>query len=368
MYPTEVIIDRSALRQNFRAIASLVSPSQLVPVIKSDGYGHGIVEVAQAFADAGARQFAVFRLEEALTLRQAGITQDLWIMMGLLPEEAEVANDAGFRIACPDLANARMLSQIATKGKRHFDIHLKVDTGMGRLGVLPESVADATREIAALPGLRLHGIFSHLANADSPEHPVTRRQLDCFRALLPSLPATCRENHLCASRAILHRYLPELPYVRPGICVYGAPEFPGLRLDLRPAMSLRSRVISCKTLPAGANVSYNCICTLKRPSLVGVLPVGYADGYLRELSNCGEALVRGRRVPILGTVCMGMVMVDLSDLPDAQVGDEAVLLGKQGDQEITVWEISEKARSIAHVVYCGIGSAAAAAGQRHYQN
>ena len=368
MYPTEVTIDRSALRQNFRAIASLAEPSQLVPVIKSDGYGHGIVEVARAFADAGARQFAVFRLEEALTLRRAGITQDLWIMMGLLPEEAEEANDAGFRIACPDLANARMLSQIATARKRHFDIHVKVDTGMGRLGILPETMADVARELTALPGLRIRGIFSHLANADSPEHPVTRQQLDCFRTLLPVLPASCCENHLCASRAILHRYLPELPYIRPGICVYGAPEFPGLQLDLRPAMSLRSRIISCKPLPAGANVSYNCICTLKRPSLVGVLPVGYADGYLRELSNRGEALVRGHRVPILGTVCMGMVMVDLTDLPDAQVGDEAVLLGKQGNQEITVWELCDKAHTIAHVVYCGIGTAAAAAGQRHYQN
>jgi alanine racemase len=162
-------------------------------VIKSDGYGHGIVEVARAFADAGARQFAVFRLEEALTLRRAGITQDLWIMMGLLPEEAEEANDAGFRIACPDHATARMLSQIAPARKRHFDIHVKVDTGMGRLGILPETVADVVRELTALPGLRLRGIFSHLANADSPEHPVTRQQLDCFRTLLPVLPATCSE-------------------------------------------------------------------------------------------------------------------------------------------------------------------------------
>jgi alanine racemase len=368
MYPTDVIIDRSALRQNFRALASLGSPEQLVPVIKSDAYGHGILESARAFAETGARQFAVSRLEEALSLREAGIRQDLWIMMGLLPEEAEVADDAGFRIACPDLANARMLSRIASARKIHFNIQLKIDTGMGRLGILPEALNDTLREISALPGLRLRGIFSHLANADHPSHPVTRQQLACFRGLLPLLPQDCCENHLCASRAILHRYMPELPYIRPGICIYGAPDTPGLQLDLRAAMTLRSRLISCKTLPAGANVSYNCICTLQGPTPVGVLPVGYADGYLRELSNCADVLLRGRRVPVLGTVCMGMVMVDLSEVPDAQVGEEAVLLGKQGDQEISVWELSEKARSIAHVVYCGIGAAAAAAGQRHYLN
>lgn len=362
MYPTEVVIDLEALRSNFRALQKQAGTCELVPVIKSDAYGHGLAPAAMALLSSGARRLAVFRLEEALALRQAGVTAAIWVLLGPLPSEAEqvLSLRHDFRLACPHLEAARALAEVARRYRTTLPIHLKVDTGMGRLGFLPREVPAALAEIASLPGLRLCGAFSHLAKADDGEHPVTQAQLAHFRDVLSWLPPTCQENHLCASTAWLHGRFPNLPFARPGICLYApAATADGTAVATRSVMTLRTRIISVKDMPAGSAISYNCLRTLDRPSRVAIVPLGYDDGFQRHLSNQGAALVRGRRAPILGTVCMSMIMLDVTDIDGTALEDEAVFLGRQGDQEITVHELAKRAGTVPHEILCAIGHAAA---------
>ncbi len=359
MFPTEVLIHDDILTQNFRILKQYYANCSLAPVIKSDGYGHGLIETARAFVRGGAERVTVFRLEEALQLRQAGYDGMVWLLLGPLPDEADMAADVGdnHRFACPSLEAAQALSRAAQRAGRTFHLHLKVDTGMGRLGVLPEQAPELARAIMQLPGLQLHGVFTHCAIAGQPEHPVTQLQVAAFRDMLPKLPSCCRENHLAASSALLNQLCPELPFARPGICLYCPCKLPGCDTPLQGAMTLRTKLISVKELPEGHNVSYNCIHTLRRPSKVAIAPLGYADGYPRELSNRGTALIHGRRVPILGTVCMSMIMLDVTDIPETvSTGDEAVFLGRQGEQEITIWELAGLVPTTPHVPLCLFGS------------
>ncbi|HOG51959.1 MAG TPA: alanine racemase [Lentisphaeria bacterium] len=360
MYPTEVIIHLDALRRNFQDLQRHAGECALVPVIKSDAYGHGLTQAGIALLSAGAKRLAVFRLEEALALRQAGVTAPVWVLLGALPQEAEKALAPDLRLACPHLEIARALSEVAAQRRATFHLHLTVDTGMGRLGFLPGEVPAAIAAISALPGLRLCGVFSHLAKAEDGEHPVTKAQIAHFKTILPTLPPSCQENHLCASTAWLNRRFPELPFARPGICLYApATDAEGRAVNTRSVMTLRTRLISVKDMPAGSTISYNCLRTLDRPSRVAVAPLGYDDGYLRHLSNSGSALVRGQHAPILGTVCMSMIMLDVTDIPGAALDDEAVFLGRQGDQEITVHALAARAGTTPHEILCAIGHAAA---------
>ena len=360
MYPTEVIIHLDALRRNFQDLQRHAGACELVPVIKSDAYGHGLTQAGVALLSAGAKRLAVFRLDEALALRQAGVSAPVWVLLGALPYEAEKALAPNLRLACPHLEMARALSEVAVRRVATFHLHLTIDTGMGRLGFLPEEVPAAIAAITALPGLHLCGAFSHLAKADDGEHPVTKAQIAHFKNILPTLPPSCQENHLCASAAWLNRRFPELPFARPGICLYApAANADGSAVSTRSAMTLRTRLISVKDLPAGSTISYNCLRTLDRPSRVAIAPLGYDDGYLRRLSNSGTALVRGQHAPILGTVCMSMIMLDVTDIPGAALDDEAVFLGRQGDQEITVHDLAARAGTVPHEILCAIGRTAA---------
>lgn len=356
MYPTEVIVDYGILRDNFRVLQAFEPQCTLVPIVKSDAYGHGIVNTSRAFLEGGATRLALFRVAEAIKLRQAGLTCPLWVLMGALPEEVDDAVTNDLTLACYNLEMAAMLSNAAIRRQRRVNVHLVIDTGMGRLGVLPSQAASAIAALRRMPFLELRGIVSHVAKAVEPENPITRGQVAAFRQVVKLLPLQCTENHLCASEAWKHRLAPELSFVRPGICLYAAVKPAGCASPLtRGAMMLRTRLISVKALPAGHNVSYNCICTLRRPSIVGIAPLGYEDGYNRSLSNKGRALVHGQRVPVLGTICMSMTMLDLTDIGGAAVGDEAVFLGRQGNAEITIAELAELAGTVPHELLCAIG-------------
>ena len=352
MYPNQVSVDYEVLASNFRLLQAVEPKTALVPVIKSDAYGHGAVETAQALIAAGAERLAVFRLEEAVYLRSRGIADvGIWVLLGALPDEAAVAARYDFTLVCYDLEQAAALSRAAT---HDMTVHVAVDTGMGRLGFPVDKALVAIEAIRAMPHLRVRGICSHIANAGNPEHPVTRRQTEGFRSLLAKLPPECTENHSCASTAWLSRLLPELPFARPGICLYIETELPnGTRT--RNAMTLKSRIVSLKRLPKGYSISYNSRRTLERDSLIGIAPMGYEDGYLRSLTDRSQALVRGKRVPLMGTVCMSMCMFDLTDVPGAAIGDEIVLMGSQGDDEITVAELAAIAGTTEHELLCGIG-------------
>ena len=355
MFPATVKINLSHILANWKFFAALRPHCRMVPVIKSDAYGHGLPQVAEALQKAGASHLAVFTTGEACTARQAGFRGEIWVLQGILPDEIPIAAELSLTSACWSLENARLLSEYGQSHGLNWRLHLKVDTGMSRLGFMPAEVPAAISALQALPNLELRGCFSHLAVSAQPEHPVTRKQVQTFRDLLPLLPECCRENHLCATEGILNDLAPELPFARPGIGLYGYTETAAFAGKLRPAMSLQCRIASVKTVPAGAFVSYGCQHQLQRDSRLAVLPFGYADGYPRCLSGAAELLLQGRRVPVLGRVCMGMIMADVTDLPEVAAGDQALLLGQQGEASLWADELAAKAHTISHEIICGLG-------------
>ncbi len=353
MYPTEVIVDYKILRDNFRALQTLDPNCHLAPVVKSDAYGHGMVESSKAFIAEGAEIISVFRVQEALELRNAGIEVPIWILLGALPDEAVSALGHNFTLACFDVMQMRALSAAAVAFGTTQDIHLAVDTGMGRLGFRLENLPEVLS--MNMPGLRIHGIFAHFAKAGEPSHPVTINQIARFRKAVSMLPDDCTENHSCASDAWLGKLIPELKYARPGICLYADYPFNGMKSVTKDAMTVRTRLVSLKEIPAGESISYNCLHTLKRDSKVAVAPIGYEDGLMRSMSNTGYALVRGKRAPILGTICMSMTMLDVTDIEGASIDDEAVFMGVQGGERISVLDLADRAKTTPHELLCNFG-------------
>ncbi len=357
MYPTEVIINYDILKDNFNAFKCRFPQTHLAAVVKSNAYGHGLVPTARAFIDGGAEILVVFRVDEAVKLREAGIDCRIWCLLGPLPYEADKAAMLdNVTMGIFSLDQARALSAAATARQRVVQVHLAVDTGMGRLGFLPDDAPAAAQTVAALPNLELKGIYSHVAKADVPEDPVTHHQVAEFRRIIPLLPEGCVENHLCASYALMNQLAPELPFARPGICLYKEVTIPGDSAPLtHDAMTLKTRLVSFKRLPAGHPVSYGCLRVLEHDSIVGIAPLGYDDGVLRSLSNRASALVRGRRVPYLGRICMSMIMLDLTEVPDAATEDDVVLMGRQGNDAITLEELANAAQTTWHELTCNIG-------------
>ncbi|MDO3378792.1 alanine racemase [Geoalkalibacter halelectricus] len=358
--PTHVDIDLGALRHNFRLVRHQAGAErQVLAVVKADAYGHGARDVARALAKEGVDLFGVALLEEAKELRAAGIRAPILILGGIYPGQ-----EAGFfapdLIPCIfDLASARRLDAAARAAGRVIGCHIKIDTGMGRVGFFNGELDDLLPELSKLTHLRVDGIMSHLAVADEPEHPFTAEQIARFRQAVAKVRAfghRPRYLHIANSAGLFAHDLPECNLVRPGIVLYGAlpsNHFAG-RLDLRPVMHWRTSIALLKTLPSGSGISYGHRFVTARPTLVATLPVGYADGYNRRLTNRGEVLVRGRRVPVAGTVCMDWTMIDVTEVPGVQVGDEVTLLGEADGQWIRAEEWAEKIGTIPYEVFCQV--------------
>ena len=326
-------------------------------MVKADAYGHGAVPVARALQAAGADYFGVALVEEGETLRRSGIERPILVLGGVGPGEEQALLAAELTPVIFDLAGARRLSAAAAAVGRRCRYHLKIDSGMGRLGFLPADLPGVLAELAALPGLEMEGVISHLALADEAGHPFTATQVERFREALAQVRGAGfapRLVHLSNSAAIFSRELPECNLVRPGIALYGGlpAEHLAGRIDLRPVMSLHTTIAQLKTVPAGTGISYGHRFVAERPTLVAALPVGYADGYSRRLSGCGEVLVRGRRAPIAGTVCMDWTMADVSDIPGVAVGDRVTLLGRDGAEQITAEEWAGRIGTISYEVFC----------------
>ena len=360
MIPNEVIIDLAALRHNVFEIKRLAGPkTRILAVVKSDAYGHGMVPVAKTLESAGVDYFGVFELEEALNLRRAGCAQPILIMMGITPDEVSSVVKNSFTAAVFQQDIAEKLSRTSLQQGKVTPVHVKVDTGMTRLGVPAAQVADFLRGLLPLKGIRLEGIFSHLAVSNEPYHPFTEQQI---RAFLQSVAESrrldvCMEAvHLSNSGALLEKGGLDLGMVRPGILLYGSPPAEGwASASFRPVMTFKSKVIQVRTVPAGTPISYGCTYTTESRSSIATIPVGYDDGYCRALSNKGHALVHGKRVPVVGRVCMNLTMLDVSSVEGVTVGDEVVLLGAQGKERITAEEIAQQAGTISYEVYCSIG-------------
>ncbi|PJF48806.1 MAG: alanine racemase [Chloroflexi bacterium] len=360
--PTWLEVDLDAIAHNARAVKAVVGEDvALMAVLKADGYGHGAVKVARTALNNGASACAVASLNEAAALRNAGIDAPILILGFTPPWHAREALLRDVALTVYDLDVARAYARAAQELNRTARLHVKVDTGMGRLGVLPDAAPDFIRAVAALPGVCVEGIFTHFSCADS-DPDYTRLQIARFREVLDALGdalPTLRYVHAANSAGALAYPEARFNLVRVGLALYGLNPFSPapLRpagLALRPALTWKTTIAQVKRLPPGSPVSYGKQFICQRETTIAVIPVGYADGFRRAPSTFGEVLVRGRRAPIVGAVCMDQAMIDVSHIPGVRLGDEVVLIGRQGDQRITAEDVAARLGTISYEVISAI--------------
>jgi alanine racemase len=359
--PAWIEIDMQALRDNFANIKWLVEPGcKIAAVVKADAYGHGAVPVARCLLAEGASRLAVATLGEALELRVAGIEAPIMLLGTCGEEGVAVAVAQDVILPVYSLEMARQISAAAGEQGKTAAVQLVVDTGMGRIGFLPSEAA--VREIVAinaLPNLRIDGMFSHFAASDEADKGYAEQQLAKYQEFAASL-ATAGVNlplkTIANSAAIMELPNAHFDMVRAGIILYGyhpSNEVDKSLLALKPVMSIKARLTHVKDVPAGTSISYGRTFTTSAPARIATVPVGYADGWRRLQSNNGEVLVGGRRVPIVGRVCMDQFMIDVTGL-DVRVGDEVVLLGTQGDERIDADEIAARCGTISYEILSAV--------------
>ena len=361
--PTVAEIDLNAILHNLKALRSLTKPDvSVIAVVKGDGYGHGAVEVGRVLASAGVRRFAVAMLEEAIILRDAHVPGDILIMGASSPDDAAEIVRHGFEPVVSDMSFAHALDREARAQRRRVSVHLKFDTGMGRIGFPAANALDFAKQAAALPGIGIVGAMTHFPSADDPaEDDFTRHQIAEFGRIRQSLRASGIEIplwHAANSAGVLAYPESHFNAIRPGLALYGNYPAPAMNrpVALKQAITFRTRIAQVRPMPEGATVSYGRTFRTERPSRIAVLPLGYADGYSRLLSNRGHVLIRGRRVPVVGRVCMDLTMADVTGLPDARPGDEVVLYGRQGDEMISIEEIAQSTDAVPQVVMTALSA------------
>jgi alanine racemase len=362
-------IDIAALQDNFYSIQQHVGPHvKIMAVVKSDAYGHGMIQCAKGLYRAGARTFGVAEVWEGVALRRAGLLGEIVILLGGVAESYEEIINYNLTPVVYDLDFVTGLSHVSARKNSTVNVQLKVDVGMGRLGILPNEAESYISLINRLPGISLSGLLSHFPVADETGAlEKTRQQLALFKNVLASQKEQKKASavaHIANSAAMI--YFPEahLDMIRPGISLYGYfPDASPARaktavpaMELQPVMSFKTRILQIKELEAGCGISYGHTFITRRKSRIAVLPVGYADGYQRKLSNRAEVLIRGKRAPVCGRVCMNATMVDITDLPPVETGEEVVLMGRQGDAEISADEIAQWLETISYEVLCLFGS------------
>lgn len=357
--PTRLTIDLDALRHNFQQLEAFANPAQVLPIVKADAYGHGVIPCAKTLERAGARFFGVALIEEGLELRAAGLQTDVLVLGGAYGDRWDLLVGEGMTPLVFHRDHLEGLAAAARAQGKRAVAHLKLDTGMGRLGILPEELSSFL-DAAAVHGVELEGLATHFANADLADSALTERQIRLMEEAVVTMGGrgmAPKWVHLANSAATVSRPDTHGSLVRPGIMLYGA--YPSKayhdRVALRPVLHWSTRITHVKRVPAGTPISYGSRWVAKRESTIATLPLGYADGYQRRLTNVGSVLLRGQRVPIAGTVCMDQCMVDATDLPDVREGEEVVLLGRQGDGEILADELAELCGTIHYEIFCGIG-------------
>ena len=356
------VIDLSAVRANLRTVCRLAGPGvDVLAVVKADAYGHGDIESARALCTEGVRRLGVATVAEGIRLREAGIDAAILVLGSLYPGDAAALVRHSLDPVVPGLDLLRHLDAYGAEHHAEIRCHLKLDTGMGRLGLLPEAIGEWLPELGRLRALRLQGVMSHFARAEEPESASCQGQLRAFRQALERIRAAGCEGavaHMANSAAIIG--LPEARFdmVRPGGMLYGIFSHPPLaqRVRLAPALTWKTRVLRLKTLPKDSPVSYGGTFVTGRESVIATLPVGYAEGYKRSLSNKAAVLIRGRRAPVVGRVTMDLTLVDVTDVGGVQPGDEVVLLGSQGDDTISAEEMAAWADTISYEILTSISA------------
>jgi alanine racemase len=360
--PTLCLIDHAALRWNLQQIRSKVGARvKVLSMVKANAYGHGAAAVAQTLAAAGSDAFGVATLEEGVELRQAGIREPILILAGAYEDQLATCFEHTLTPVAHDLRGIKTLEKAVQSQGRTLSVHLKIDTGMGRLGLAAADCEKWLPEVKKLTALQIVGLFSHFSQAESVEGDYTRQQLATFKSVIDRLRSQQLAPplvHFANSAATIT--LPEAYFdmVRPGIMLYGV--YPSAAMasliTLKPALLWKTKILQLKQVPAGTSISYGQTFRTTRASLIATLPVGYADGYPRLLSNRGEVLVGGQRAPVAGRVCMDLTMIDVTDIRNVKQGDEVVLLGRQGTAEVSADEIAAWANTISYEILTSISA------------
>ncbi len=361
-YRVHAVIDLDAICHNIKEVKRVIGPDvKVMPVIKADGYGHGAVPIAKALNEIGVDAFAVAIIEEGITLRKNGITQPI-VILGYTSEyqySSLIQYEIQPTVFCYEMAES--LSKIAAALGQNAKIHIKLDTGMNRIGFKPtrESL-EIVKKISKLPNIKIEGIFTHFACADEADKTSAKKQkaeYDKFIGWLSEEGIEIPVKHVSNSASIIDMKDWRMDMVRSGIITYGlypSEEVSKDVLDLRPAMSLKTHIVYIKEVGPGEGVSYNHTFVTKRNTKIATIPVGYADGYPRALSSKGRVLIRGQYAPIIGRICMDQFMVDVTDIPDVSVMDEVTLVGVDGENRISVEEVANGAGSFNYEFVCGV--------------
>ncbi len=358
----EINLDNIA--HNIREIRRITNKNaEILGVVKADAYGHGVMEVTKVLLDNGVTRLAVSMLDEAIQLRRSGITAPILILGYTDPIRVNeiLENDVTQSVFSHELAKA--LSAEAVRQQRKVKIHIKIDTGMSRIGFLPGySAVKNVLEISALPNIIIEGLFTHFASADEKDREFTLTQFERFMSICSELQRIgihIPVKHCANSAGIIEYPEMHLDMVRPGIIQYGmypSEEVDKSKIQLKPAMTLKANVIMVKEIEKNTPISYGRIFTTQKASRIATIPIGYADGYTRMLSNKGKVLIHGQYAPVVGRICMDQCMVDVSDLNcDVAVGDEVVLIGAQGKNTITVEDVAQSIGMINYELVCIIG-------------
>ncbi|HIE80591.1 MAG TPA: alanine racemase [Nitrospinaceae bacterium] len=363
---TRAEIDLTAFRHNLQNLRKYLDPqTRIMAIVKADAYGHGAVSCARIAVESGAANYlGAGVIEEGIELRENGLNAPILILGSIFPDEAEdlVRHNLATILCTQPLAQA--LSKEAEKQDKTVSVHIKVDTGMNRLGISPENLPALLDQVRNLKNLKIEAVSTHFSSADDEDLSVTQAQLEKFQTALTILQKEGVHTPIvhCANTSALFKF-PESHFnmVRPGLILYGVLPSPSLRpvIDqgenpFQPVMQWKSQIILLKPIAKNQPVSYSGSFTTQRDSLIATLPIGYADGLHRMLSNKMDVLIRGRRAPQVGNICMDMILIDVTDIPDVQAGDEVVIFGRQGDEMISVEELAVKGKTIPYEILCSV--------------
>jgi len=351
-------VDLSAIGRNFRSLSARVAPASVLPVVKADAYGHGAAAVAGRLQAEGARTFAVAIAEEGAALRRSGLAGDILVLNYSAPADVPLHRAYGLTPTLYDLDQAKAFAAAAGGREAPLPVHLKLDTGMGRLGLRPEELPAAIALLREAKSLRVAGVFSNLASSSDPSSPTTRTQAAALREGVAALREAGIEAgtvHLANSGGALAHPGSWLDAVRPGLALYGVAPAEGLDAGaLEPALSLETEIMSVKEVPPGTPLGYGGAFVTARRSHIAILPIGYDDGLRRSLSGRFSVLVKGGEAPIVGAVSMDLTIVDVTGL-GARSGDRVVCLGRDGERVRTAWDWARAADTIPYEILCGIG-------------
>lgn len=370
--PTYTMVNLDALLHNISEIQKLLQQDhhscnlscprspKIIGLVKADAYGHGLLPITKACRAGGIDFFGVALVEEALALREQGITSSLLILGPFSAEAIPVIIKEKLTPALSSLDMISLISQQARRKNTSVKVHLKVDTGLSRYGFLPEELMAAISKIMAFPNIEIEGCFTHFAEADKPNSPFTFQQLQAFNKVLESIRShglTIPLVHAANSAAVLTLPQSHFDMVRPGLILYGL--YPNSsfsdRIKLKPILSWQTHLARLQSYPAHTSVGYNRTFFTQRDSLIATIPVGYGDGFSRLLSNLGFVLVRGKKAKIVGNISMDLTTLDVTDIPEARVGDEVILIGEQGDQSISAEDLARLTGTIPYEILCQIG-------------